>query len=291
MDEQTCRVKEGWAFAAMTIPVAQASCANAWLSVLVTGLVCLGLTQCRWETVLPKWLSALQWLTAAFVAAELLRGTHICWPGRGAAFAVPVFLLLLAWMAAEAGELPTARAGNLLRYGVFGVMLALLYSGIRDAAPENLTRQELPTGSLAAAFLLPVLSDKTKKNPQLCGKLLLLGLLVSVIGTGVQGTGGDLYSLSRSISFMGVARRFESLTACAITVGCFTMLSFALCAAGSLWETWRRGDRRTGIRWMGITALVLCFANVSPSPWLLAAGMLSTFVLLPLWIKIKNFQN
>lgn len=281
-----------WLTAAMTVPLAQAASGKAWPVVLAVLAIALPIGLWRKTANAPAWLCGLQWLGTIALLGVFLDWTHTCWPEWGTEYTVPLVLLILAERSAEMGRDKASRAASVLRFGIYGVFVIILVSGLKEVWLPNLQpKWAMPPAELAIVCLLPLLGSQEHEHVRTGIWIASAALVCAIVGVGVQGTGGDFYTLSRSLSYLGTAQRFESLAAAAMTLGYFSLLSFLLCRAGEYWKDMDKGNQKTGIRIAAVTAFIVYIMNLPVNGWIVVALMLILYRLLPLWIKIKNFKK
>lgn len=208
---------------ALTVPAAEAAAGKNWLPTLILALA--SVLVCTWISALAdpnlQWLNDLRSIAAVLLLSGLLNWTHDCWPGRGAAYAVPGVLVLLAVYAVWRGS--AVRAASVLRYGVYLIFLLLAISGLLQLRWSQLRpRAELPSMALAAALLLPLLGRKGKT-----WHVFPNGLIAAAAAFITAGT-ASLYAYSRGLSLADVTEHLESLAACALTAGWFASICYVL---------------------------------------------------------------
>ena len=255
---------------ALTVPAAEAAVGKNWLPSLVIALSAFLL--CTWMSVQEqpdwKWLSTARVIACVFILAWLLNGTHSCWPGEMASFVVPGALLLLAMYAVW--KKSAMRASTVLRYGMYLILLLMAVLGIKEIKPEDLKpTAQLPDMGLAAVLLLPLLAGKGEKwvyNP--------IGI-AAVAASILAGGSTSLYEYSRGLSLGGISNHVESLAACAITVGNFSLLCFLLEAVK------REGETTPQLLTAGILAYVLYVIGVEIRPEVYVLSLLVLWVICP----------
>jgi hypothetical protein len=208
---------------------------------------------------------------------ELLDCTAQSWPVGKSDPAVPLILVVLAAWSGHKGPAAAARVGTVLFWVVLGLYLAVFAAGAQDMqirwlVPHWNTPDELGILSL----LLPCAAAGLLQNPASPGKKGWLTVLYLVAGAMI--TAGVLspaqttemsnafYELSRSLNFLGVARRFEALICAGTTVGWFALLSLLLTLCGTYFQNIFSGGGRTGV-WLsavGGTVLKLCGLHINP---------------------------
>ena len=258
---------------ALTIPAAEAAVGKNWLPTLVLALAAFLL--CSWTSTQEdpkwKWLHFLRTVTLTFLLSFGLNWTHQCWPGRGAAIAVPGILMLLAVYAVWKGS--GVRACTVLRYGMYLILLILGILGLSKIKPESLRpTAQLPDMELAVILLLPTLARKKgnwRYNP-----IGIVAVAASILTAGCT----SLYEYSRGLSLDGVTEHMESLAACAITVGFFSYLCYLLEGikqeGEKLWKTMMAAVAALGIYLMGwrvraeaYAVAILLFWVMIPAFW------------------------
>lgn len=220
---------------AMTIPITEGALGSNWLPTAVTASVAalLNLWMATQEEVIPKWLSWARQIAIVILLGYFLRKTHSCWPGRGAEYVVPAVLLALAVYSTGKGANAAIQSANVLRYGMFLVLMVLLISGLDNLKWNALRPQaHFPGMELCIALLLPLIGRRV--SPGKIGALAALALIVAVITAGTAAA--SLYFYSQGLSLRGITEHTESITACAVTVGYFALLCFLLDCEKKEWE-------------------------------------------------------
>ena len=209
----------------------------------------------------------------------LLNWTHDCWPGRGAAYAVPGVLVLLAVYAVWRGS--AVRAASVLRYGVYLIFLLLAISGLLQLRWSQLRpRAELPSMALAAALLLPLLGRKGKT-----WHVFPNGLIAAAAAFITAGT-ASLYAYSRGLSLAGVTEHLESLAACALTAGWFASICYVL---DSVKEKEEKDNR---IPFLGVLAYGIYALGVRFRPEIFVILELTLWAVIPtLWSMREKLRN
>lgn len=208
---------------ALAVPAAEAAMGKNWLPTLMLALAAFLL--CTWVSAQPepewKWLYPMRCMAVVFLLAWSLSWTHNCWPGGKSSYVVPGALMVLAMYAVCRERAQSA--STVLRYGMYLILAALALLGIPQIKLDHLQpAAQLPDMRLATVLLLPLLARKNGTwtfNP-VGGAALLAALLA--------GEAATIYEYSREVSIGGVVEHMESLAACAITVGNFSLLCFLL---------------------------------------------------------------
>ena len=266
---------------ALTVPAAEAAAGKNWLPTLILALA--SVLVCTWISALAdpnlQWLNDLRSIAAVLLLSGLLNWTHDCWPGRGAAYAVPGVLVLLAVYAVWRGS--AVRAASVLRYGVYLIFLLLAISGLLQLRWSQLRpRAELPSMALAAALLLPLLGRKGKT-----WHVFPNGLIAATAAFITAGT-ASLYAYSRGLSLADVTEHLESLAACALTAGWFASICYVL---DSVKEKEEKDNR---IPFLGVLAYGIYALGVRFRPEIFVILELTLWAVIPtLWSMREKLRN
>lgn len=266
---------------ALTVPAAEAAAGKNWLPTLILALA--SVLVCTWISALAdpnlQWLNDLRSIAAVLLLSGLLNWTHDCWPGRGAAYAVPGVLVLLAVYAVWRGS--AVRAASVLRYGVYLIFLLLAISGLLQLRWSQLRpRAELPSMALAAALLLPLLGRKGKTWHVFPNGLIAAA--AAFITAGIA----SLYAYSRGLSLAGVTEHLESLAACALTAGWFASICYVL---DSVKEKEEKDNR---IPFLGVLAYGIYALGVRFRPEIFVILELTLWAVIPtLWSMREKLRN
>lgn len=266
---------------ALTVPAAEAAAGKNWLPTLILALA--SVLVCTWISALAdpnlQWLNDLRSIAAVLLLSGLLNWTHDCWPGRGAAYAVPGVMVLLAVYAVWRGS--AVRAASVLRYGVYLIFLLLAISGLLQLRWSQLRpRAELPSMALAAALLLPLLGRKGKT-----WHVFPNGLIAAAAAFITAGT-ASLYAYSRGLSLAGVTEHLESLAACALTAGWFASICYVL---DSVKEKEEKDNR---IPFLGVLAYGIYALGVRFHPEIFVILELTLWAVIPtLWSMREKLRN
>lgn len=266
---------------ALTVPAAEAAAGKNWLPTLILALA--SVLVCTWISALTdpnlQWLNDLRSIAAVLLLSGLLNWTHDCWPGRGATYAVPGVLVLLAVYAVWRGS--AVRTASVLRYGVYLIFLLLAISGLLQLRWSQLRpRAELPSMALAAALLLPLLGRKGKT-----WHVFPNGLIAAAAAFITAGT-ASLYAYSRGLSLAGVTEHLESLAACALTAGWFASICYVL---DSVKEKEEKDNR---IPFLGVLAYGIYALGVRFRPEIFVILELTLWAVIPtLWSMREKLRN
>lgn len=266
---------------ALTVPAAEAAAGKNWLPTLILALA--SVLVCTWISALAdpnlQWLNDLRSIAAVLLLSGLLNWTHDCWPGRGAAYAVPGVLVLLAVYAVWRGS--AVRAASVLRYGVYLIFLLLAISGLLQLRWSQLRpRAELPSMALAAALLLPLLGRKGKTWHVSPNGLIAVAVAFITAGT------ASLYAYSRGLSLADVTEHLESLAACALTAGWFASICYVL---DSVKEKEEKDNR---IPFLGVLAYGIYALGIRFRPETFVILELTLWAVIPtLWSMREKLRN
>ena len=240
-----------WILSAMSAPIVQIGAGCTWTVVLLTGLLC---TAACWilQTMTSacnndgKWVNLLNLIWAALLISQLCEYPITVWPKNERTPAVPLALLALAAWAVAKGEECSPRAGNGIFWCLFVLYGVVCVSAVKLVRLENLAWKEQAFDPLlGVAFLIPAaITGKEKGSTKGILGSVAFGVLVSVLTIGslslkvVKKINVPFYQLSRSISFLGFAERFESIVAAAMMLGYFTCFTVILSSVKRRKEVW-----------------------------------------------------
>lgn len=268
-----------WYMAALLAPVTHAASALSWPWALAMGVAALLGKFTQWGS---GWLLTAQKLWAAVMAGVVLGWSGYYWERMPLGRIAPLILLALAlWTISVPGKAP--RIGCVLIWPLVLLLGAVLLSGVREINRAYLKPDwQTPKLELLALLLVPSMHGKGG-----FWKLSLVSIAVSIITAGVlspkvsASVHSGIYELSRSLSLLGVAERFESMVAAAMTLGFYSFVSYLL-------ERREEGEPIWG--YGGIAALVyLC--GIHLQGWILAAGSVLFWLLLPNIVVYKKISK
>lgn len=297
-----------WIFVAVSAPIARLAGGSAWPGVLILSLLCgclcwgihmLCPDAAQWQ----RWYCLMQFLFLLPAAGEMARLAENCWPTGGSFPVVPITLVVLAAANAWNGAARASRVGGVLFWLLALLYCLVLFSGVQDVRPEWLApRMDLPKPLLAVALLLPGAAAMLPKSggrgaagwglALIFGFSLLLSLLVSGnLSPAVAASSPDpFYAFSKSLSFLGVAERFEAFVSVALTMSYFGMLSLLFALGGFLLESVHPRWGRAGVLLCALGSMLLLLAPPVPEI-VLAVGAAVLWLGLPLlqgtFMKIK----
>ncbi len=273
-----------WALvAAWLVPVCHAAAASGWLAAALVGggvLVISG-WQAKYGAEPGKWLSLLQDLWLCLVAAEVLRWCAGFWPSHENRSAAPVILLVLAAYLAGMGQERVARVNCTLLLPIGLLIGIVLLSAVPEIRWENLgPKWQMPEADLITLLIIASLHNRKagEKRRKSGAALWLAGTAAAAVTAGVlspkisMSEEAPLYELSRSISLLGTAERYESLMAAGMTLGLFASLALILRD---------KEDNRSGA-WIkaGITG-ILYLTEIEPDSRVIGIGSIVLWIILP----------
>ncbi len=282
--------------AAMLVPLSQTASRSSWLAVLAAGAGVLLL--CRWlmkYTAAPApWLAKLQNLWACVIVSELLYWSVECWPGHDNRYAVPLILLVLAVWLSGSGLRRAESVGCTLLWPVGLILGAVLLSALPDMEWKDLTPSwQMTESHLLTLLVAAMLHGRSEKRGSGTGvicawvfALLATAITAGVLSPAVCAVSAPVYELSRSIGLFGIAERFESITAAAMTMGYFAAISYLL-AAGN-----RADGNRSAVWGYGGLAALLFIGNIRLDSRIVTIGSILLWIILPAACGLKNiFQK
>ncbi len=301
-EKVSAKALTAWIGCAMLGVVALAAARSGWLGVALTGVLC-GLlcvtvhafSDSRpWENpVYCGILLLFQIVSTGVVAAQ----GAICLPGKGADTVVPLVLLLLAAASAWGGGARASRVSAVLCPLCVAVFAVVTACGIGSIRWERVAASQVaPGGMLIFVFLLPIAATAIpRETGSAFGKCLTgvtaFGALVSVVVTGVLSEPialvrpDSFYEFSRSISLFSGVHRFEAVTAVAVTVSIYAMLSLLLSGAGHLGEVLYPGSYRWAVLAVTVLAGGLGTFGFLPEGRTLAVCALAVWGILPILMQ------
>lgn len=270
--ENLSRKRSLFASAAVLAPMTQAASGQGWPAVV--GIAVAAWLMSRWCGYGSGWVLAVQKVWCCVLVSVVMKWSTYFWTGLPFCGVVPLILLVLgAWAASVPGK--AQRIGCVLLWLLLLLLGAVLLSAVSEVKLSYLRPVwEVPDLTLLAILLLPALGRKERGN----WKMPAAAVLVSIATTGVLTVGvsmashSGIYELSRSLSLLGIAERFESLVAAAMTMGFFAGITYLLESSGE----------NNGSVWIyaGISA-ALYLTGVLQNGWILGLGSVLVWIVLP----------
>jgi len=231
-DKLQSRPLNMWLLTATIPPLLSVVGRNGWLCVLPAALVCgiLCLSVHRYGAKkLPRWLSGLEIIWLVIYTGTIAQESGTCWEGDSSA--IPIILLLLGAFAACRGCNSASRVGAVLVWLVLPILGIVALAGTVDFNPNWVkSGVEMPEWTLIGLLLVPCLTVLLpgERGGGISWVIGLIGVIGSVLLAGTMGSfeeGNSFYEFSKGITLLGVAERFESLIACALTLGWVSLFS------------------------------------------------------------------
>ena len=289
-----------WLSAAMIAPVIQAASNCSWVSVLVIGFLCgaiiYGMRCLNIEMANTKLLMGIQWLWMLLVVSEFLHWIMMYWPHSGNYYAIPILTLALAVYSLGKGRREACAAAGVLLWAIALLVVMVFLSGLREIRMEHVKPQwKMQTAYYIVVLLIPAMVSAPKDNG-IAGKTALLGVVTSVITTGVlsleyiESVKAPFYEMTRSLCLFGTAKRFESVVAAGMTLSYFALISLLVQTTADAWGGYKSG--KAGI-YISAAFITLIFqSGMRMNSRLLAIGTLLFWVVLPALEKVlKNNKN
>ena len=243
--------QRSWILAAAIPPLLSVAGRNEWIAVALLTVVCAILCYCVISCVkspCPKWLCAVEIAWIVLLLGGFAKTSAACWAEVDGFPVVPIVLIFLCALSAQCGAMHAARTGATLLWFTLPVLAIVALAGLTDLEPGWIqSNAEIPDGTLTGILLLPCVVAFLPLRSAKTGRWL--GLILGVVAVGaallMQGTMGtetaknaanSFYEFSKGVTLFGVAERFESLIACALTIGWFALYSLLLSAIWHLTE-------------------------------------------------------
>ena len=308
-----------WLASGLTGVTAACTCGLNWVWVLVAAIL-VSLYNINMEKRLPR-KGVAELLPECFgIAGKILAVPVLLWSVLlmawsanlvNRAFPMADGEPILGWtvlaLAAWGGRKGSAACAGCA--GVLCMFLLALYGVIAGfAIPDIRLNNLIPAGgwedgvAALGIFLLPAavwyLPGSGSRGKPMWQMVLILPLFaggLAVVTSGVlspllaRSQPAALYTLAKSVSLFGVVERIEPLLSVAVTMGIFCLLSALNCACVQLWAQLRPWH------WSGIicsaAAAVMMELAGKMSFWVVTAGTVAAYALLPLVIAIKRPTN
>ena len=257
------RQLSAWLAAGMIPVLIQLLSGTSWVWVFLGGAASTAITLTVWRfgaEEYPRWLRVLQMLFAVIFLGEMSAKAGGCWPA-GNSTAVSLILIALAMWSAQKGLSAAARVGTVLFWFVIIMYMVVFGAGAKDIDPKWL-KPDSGAGNLLglALLLLPCGVSVLLRRQARWGVRLVLpavfALAAALITAGVLSpelavaAEDPFYEMGRSLSLLGIARRFEAIISAGMTVGWFALISLLLALCGKLFACIYEDKGRAGV-WIG----------------------------------------
>ena len=270
-----------WLAAAMIPVLIQTLSGMSWLMVLMFGTLSVVVGRWIWgvgSIDVPRWVSIAQFLFLILLLGQLLEGAAKTWQSENG-WAVPLIMLVLAAWSAQKGPSAAARVGCVLFWFVLVIYLIVLGAGVKDVHLLWLK----PSGTKVewlgmVVLLLPCAASVLLKSGEKWGVRLVLPMAFAVTATMVtvgvlsasvaSSIWDPFYEMSRSLSLLGVAKRFEAVVSAGMTVGWFALISLLLTVSGKYFEKIVEGKGRLGIWVCGVVSVIWLLCGLHIPQWI-----------------------
>lgn len=282
-----------WMTVAISAPLAAFAGKNPWLTVLLSVVVCGGISYLVLRfggdgVVANPVLCGAEWLWMGILLGQLSTYVTDCWE-TGSPLIPAVLLLLAAFSAKNA-----SRAGAVLIWLTVPVFGLVLGAGAPELKAQWLRPQwEMPGAELPLILLLPCagafLPTEKGKMPWLLP--VILGFLALLLSVWIRGSltpepESSLYEYSKGISLFGITERFESLLSCTLTAGWFALFGVLLSAAGCLTERIRRSWGKGGVWGCAFVAVAVLLSGLRLPGWVLLTVCVLLWAGIPLLSRL-----
>lgn len=281
-----------WMFAALVPCAIQLNSGSSWLAILIVSLtsVILLWARCKWgEIPRGKTYAAAMWLYVVLIIGVLSRKSIDCWP-EGGHLAVPLILLALALWSSLKGPKAAAGIGAVLFWLFLLLYVVLFAAGIKQVKGQWLLPTRSDADPLGCILLLtPLAVCNLGKGNCVNKRTLLLYIIViaaSVITLGVLSPAVayakeyPFYEMTRSLTILGRARRFEAVLSATTTIGWYVLLTIYISIGADMAEQISADWRQKGAIAAAIVSAVLIIGKWSlPAIALLVTGVVLWLVM------------
>ncbi len=272
-----------WLLLAMLGPLALASARASWVAVLVAtilcGVLCVAVFACLDRSAGKSRLYAVAVIVwNCYAAAVVADQGSICWPGKGSELVIPLVLIALA-ATASAGGAQSASAVSATLCPICVVIFAPVFaSGVGNVQMSRLQAvAPAPDGMLLFVLLLPMAAAaiEGREPAKLGGTMTAVGifaLAISVASIGMLSLPVALtrrdafFELAKSLELFGRLQRFESVTAVAVTISIYAMLSLLYSGIFAMAENWKSGRGREAVFICASVSAAVVLAGLWISP-------------------------
>lgn len=282
--------QRNWALiGAWLVPVTYGASGSSWLAAALAGAGVLVI--CGWlakyAAAPGRWLRLLQDLWLCLLASELLNWCAGIWPSHENDFAAPLILLALAAYLSAKGMERIVRINCTLLLPVALLTGAVLLSAIPEIRWDYLRPEwQMPDANFITLLIVASLHNRGESERRGKSGILLwaAAAAAAVVTVGTlspavsQSVTAPLYELSRSISLLGGAERFESLMAAGMTLGLFAALALTL----------EGGEEKKGSWIKAGIAGVLFLTGIRPDSRILGIGSIVLWIMIPVICSMKK---
>ena len=278
-----------WTMAALLAPLTQAASNCSWPAAACTGVICVllcwSLEHFGVEGTSSKWIGAVQWLWMLLVVSEFLHWTMLCWPNHRSYHTVPLVLLSMAALASARGKETSSVSAAVLFWFTAVLLGVVLLSGIREVEIMNLKLEwKMQTAHLITVLLIPAMGMGLGYEKRE-GKRLLYAVAVAAVTGGVlsmqmvEEMEAPFYEMSRTLKFLGMGQRFESLAAAGMMLGYYILFTYLLSVMANVWDVGKENGKSVWIS--AVFAAMVFISGMRMNSKLLALGTILIWVLIP----------
>lgn len=299
------RQMSAWLFAAM-VPVAiQLTTGASWLMVLIATAVSLLAfwLRKRWGEIPGGKIYPLSvCLTLVLLISTLSEETIRCWPSGGHV-AVPLILLGLALWSAWKGPKAIAGVGSVLFWFFLVLFLLLFGAGLREIEARWLIPGVSDISTMGCVLLLTPLAavihlNKCDRNKisvaAVAGTFCIAASLITagVLSPAVASSKPyPFYEMTRSLTILGQARRFEAILSAGTTIGWYVLFSMYLSVCGEMSERVWEGKGRKGILLATVTAAACILFGVKIPGGILLITTVLLWLIIPLLTGLYRLRK
>ena len=218
-------------------------------------------------------------LTAVLCLGAVVRWAQSAYPSAKNAWTLGLILLAMAAYASRGGLQPLLRTGAICFFFLVALDATVLAFGLGNITTVRLAVWHKPDSSvLHFVWLLLPLAAYQLGTPQPSGRwraawaaICIVPCLVcwlSLSGAVVSGSEFPFYTLTKSISVIGVMERFEVLLSAALTAGIFCLMGIFTHICG---DTLEKRVPKAGKSAYALTFALGAAASLLPKAWLQAA--------------------
>lgn len=266
---------KSWLLVAMIAPILSMNGNAGWVGVLGTVLISVLITamQQRLNALIPKWLGFIQLIWIGLYLGSVAKESISCWEIVKDPRVLAVALLALAGFAVMKGIKGCARSVSLLFWFVVPVTAIVLVAGSKDLNLSEIRMRATDIDwNLIPVFLLPAvggkLSENGMKGSARCviiagGAALVVSALMdaALIPQVAIERQNAFYEYAKSATLFGVAKRFEAVSACLLTVGWFAFFTLIFSVAEKHCENIIKGSGPVSV-WAVVLIAVLVMYNM-----------------------------
>lgn len=297
-----------WLVVASIAPILSMVGGVGWIGVITTALFCVAIIICQscLDCELPKWMQIVQMISIAVYIGAVGKESISCWAVGTDTSVLSVVLLSLAAIASSKGVQRCGRACAVLLWFVVPLVSAVLLAGYKDLDVLAIrTNPEMFEWALLPVFLLPALGRfYFKETGRRTWRFAFIGGIIaaaisiwmdaSLTPEVARKSENTFYEFSKGVNLLGVAKRFEAVSACMLTAGWFALLCFFLSVTHRVCENIKIASGTIGV-WTVAGVAALGMYNLHISMEVLAIFVLICWGFLPILTQgigqLKTLKN